>query len=66
MNISFHPSVQLADSSDRFVTVRRGIPTRLNTPAFDPVLMLDGRQPTLELQAQGAMFDHAQTPDFPG
>jgi len=37
-----------------------GIPTTLNTPALDPALMLDGRQPTLELQANGAIHDHAQ------
>lgn len=65
MKIPLHPSVQLGDADDRFVTVRRGIPTTLNTPALDPVLMLDGRQPTLELQAEGAIFDHAQAPDFP-
>jgi len=40
--------------------VRRGIPTTLNTPALDPVLMLDGRQPNLEAQATGAILDHAQ------
>ena len=32
----------------------------LNTPALDPVLMLDGRQPNLEAQAAGAIRDHAQ------
>jgi cytochrome c peroxidase len=40
--------------------VRRGIPTTINTPALDPVLMLDGRQPTLQAQALGAIRDHAQ------
>jgi len=65
MNIALPPNVRLADSSDRFVTLRRGIPTTLNTPALDPVLMLDGRQPTLELQAGGAIQDHAQTVNAP-
>jgi len=61
MRIQLHPNVTLKnDPSARFVTVRRGIPTTFNTPAFDPVLMLDGRQPTLESQAQGAITDHAQ------
>ena len=60
MNIPLPPNVRLADTSDRFVILRRGIPTTLNTPALDPVLMLDGRQPTLELQAGGAISDHAQ------
>jgi cytochrome c peroxidase len=40
--------------------VNRGIPTTLNTPALDPVLMYDGRQPTLQAQAAGAIQDHAQ------
>jgi cytochrome c peroxidase len=65
MTIPLPPNVRLANSNDGFVTVRRGIPTTLNTPALDPVLMLDGRQPSLELQAQGAILDHAQAPAFP-
>ena len=65
MNIPLPPNVRLADSTDRFVILRRGIPTTLNTPALDPVLMLDGRQPTLELQAGGAIHDHAQATEIP-
>ena len=69
MTIPLPPNVRLTDSTDRFVVVTRGIPTTLNTPALDPVLMLDGRQPTLELQAGGAIHDHAQvafdSPDTP-
>jgi cytochrome c peroxidase len=54
-------NVTLADDPGaRTVTVRRGIPTTLNTPALDPVLMVDGRQPDLESQATGAILDHAQ------
>jgi cytochrome c peroxidase len=61
MRIELHPNVVLKnDPSARFVTVRRGIPTTINTPALDPVLMYDGRQPTLESQAHGAITDHAQ------
>ena len=41
--------------------VRRGIPTTLNTPALDPVLMVDGREPDLESQARDAIHDHAQS-----
>ena len=60
MRIPLHPNVTLKnDPGARFVTVRRGIPTTLNTPALDPVLMLDGRQPDLESQALGAITDHA-------
>jgi len=60
ITIPLPPNVRLADSTDRFVTLRRGIATTLNTPALDPVLMLDGRQATLELQAAGAIDNHAQ------
>jgi hypothetical protein len=60
VTIPLPPNVRLGDSTDRFVTVKRGIPTTLNTPSLDPVLMLDGRQPTLELQALGAIEAHAQ------
>lgn len=61
MTIPLAPNVTVADDpSARTVIVRRGIPTTLNTPALDPVLMLDGRQPTLEAQAAGAIRDHAQ------
>jgi cytochrome c peroxidase len=53
-------NVSLADDpTARSVVVRRGIPTTLNTPALDPVLMVDGRQPSLEAQVKGAIADHA-------
>jgi cytochrome c peroxidase len=48
------------DPTITFITLRRGIPTTQNTPALDPVLMLDGRQTSLEEQAAGAIHDHAQ------
>jgi len=61
MTIHMAPNVQLADDpTARTVVVRRGIPTTLNTPALDSVLMVDGRQPSLEAQAAGAILDHAQ------
>lgn len=61
MRIPLHPDVEFKGHPEiREVTVRRGIPTTLNTPALDPVLMLDGRQPTLQAQALGAITDHAQ------
>jgi cytochrome c peroxidase len=61
MTIHMAPNVQLADDpTARTVVLRRGIPTTLNTPAMDPVLMVDGRQPSLEDQATGAILDHAQ------
>jgi cytochrome c peroxidase len=55
------PNVSLADDpAARSVTVRRGIPSTLNTPALDPILMLDGREPNLVSQARNAIRNHAQ------
>lgn len=53
------------DPSARSVVLRRGIPTTLNTPALDPVLMYDGRQPNLPSQALGAIVDHAGATSMP-
>lgn len=61
MNILLAPNVSLTrDPEARTVVLPRGIPTTLNTPALDPVLMYDGRQPDLLSQALGAIVDHAQ------
>ncbi len=61
IDIPLAPNVSLADDPGaRTVTLRRGIATTLNTPALDPILMLDGRQPNLTDQAAGAIRDHAQ------
>src|SRR5262245_40725467 len=61
MRIRLHANVEVKGHPEiREVTVRRGSPTTINTPALDKVLMLDGRQPSLEAQALGAITDHAQ------
>lgn len=61
VEIPLPANVTLADDpSARTVVLRRGIPTTLNTPSLDPVLMQDGRQPSLGSQALGAIHDHAQ------
>ena len=53
--------VTLKDDPDAtHVTFNRGIPTVLNTPALDEVLMYDLRDRTLEEQALGAIHGHAQ------
>lgn len=58
--------VELAgDPGTRAIVVRRGIPTTINTPALDPVLMLDGRGASLTGQANGAIRGHAQATIFP-
>ena len=69
MSIPLPPTIKLVVNSvvtnATHVTVFRGIPTTLNTPGFEalaaenPVIMLDGRQPSLESQALGAIQDHA-------
>ncbi len=60
IRIPLPDNVSLAgDPTARSVVVRRGMSTTLNTPALDPVLMVDGRQPDLIAQARGAIADHA-------
>jgi hypothetical protein len=59
-------NVRLADDPNaRSVVLRRGIPSTLNTPALDSVLMLDGREPNLITQAQNAIRGHAQSTKKP-
>jgi hypothetical protein len=66
VRIALPENVSLADDpAARSVVVRRGIPSTLNTPGLDPVLMLDGRQPDLLAQAGGAIAEHAQAQRTP-
>lgn len=66
VEVPLPPNVSLADDPNaRTVVLRRGISTTLNTPALDPVLMSDGRQPSLESQALGAIQDHGQATGAP-
>jgi cytochrome c peroxidase len=58
-------NISIAGSSARRVTLNRGVPTTFNTPALDPVLMADGRAPTLEAQALDAIHSHAQNKTEP-
>lgn len=61
VEIPLPANVRLADDPDaRSVVLRRGIPSTLNTPALDPVLMLDGRDPELRTQARNAIRAHYQ------
>lgn len=61
VEIPLPDNVRLADDvSARSVKVRRGIPSTLNTPALDTVLMQDGREPNLQAQALNAIRGHAQ------
>ena len=59
--IPLPPWISMADDPGAtHVTVFRGIPSTRNTPALDPVLLHDGRAPTLQEQARGAIHDHYQ------
>ncbi len=55
------PGIRLSDdpAADSIV-VARGVPSTLNTPGLDPVLMLDGRAADLLEQARSAITGHAQ------
>jgi cytochrome c peroxidase len=64
--IPLPPWLSLADDPGAtHVTVFRGIPSTRNTPALDPVLLHDGRAPTLQEQARGAIHDHYQNTSEP-
>jgi cytochrome c peroxidase len=68
VTIPLPANIRLATSSARSVTLRRGIPTTLDAPKLDTMLMMDGRATSLENQASGAILGHAQarrtpTPD---
>jgi cytochrome c peroxidase len=52
--------VVLDDPSATAITLRHGLPSTMNTPSLDTVLMYDGRAPDLVEQARGAIFDHAE------
>ena len=61
MELALPANVELGDDPDAgSVILARGIPTTLNTPALDPVLMVDGRKSSLQAQAASAIADHAQ------
>lgn len=61
VRIPLPPQLSLAgDPAARSIVVRRGIPSTLNTPALDAVLMVDGRHASLVAQARDAIADHAQ------
>ncbi len=62
VEIPLPDNVRLLDDPDASsVVLRRGIPSTLNTPALDEVLMQDGRAPDLMAQASDAIAVHAQS-----
>jgi hypothetical protein len=61
IEIPLPPGVVLVgDPTRRSVILNRGTPTTMNTPALDPQLMYDTREPNLHRQAFNAIVGHAQ------
>jgi hypothetical protein len=61
IEIPLPPGVVLLDDPTRTsVILNRGTPTTINTPALDPMLMYDTREPNLQQQAFNAIHAHAQ------
>src|SRR5664279_2487869 len=66
VEIPLPANVSVADDPRaRSVALRRGTPSTLNTPALDPVLMVDGRDPNLPTQALHAIQAHDQATKTP-
>jgi hypothetical protein len=66
IEIPLPPGVVLVDDpSRRSVILNRGTPTTMNTPALDPQLMYDTREPNLQQQAFNAIAGHAQNTRVP-
>ena len=57
--------VLLDDPSAASVVLARGVPSTVNTPALDPALMYDMRNPDLQDQASAAVDRHAQPTVLP-
>lgn len=53
--------VLVDDPSATSVVFARGVPSTVNTPALDPALMYDMRDPDLQAQAAGAIDRHGQS-----
>ncbi|NND59052.1 MAG: hypothetical protein HKN49_02180 [Gammaproteobacteria bacterium] len=61
VEIPLPPHITIKNSNATSVILNRGVPSTINTPALDPVLMYDGRDDTLQGQALGAIRGHAQS-----
>jgi cytochrome c peroxidase len=57
--------ILLDDPSATSVVFARGVPSTVNTPALDPALMYDMRNPDLQDQASAAVARHAQPTVLP-
>ncbi|MFM2419015.1 MAG: hypothetical protein RL385_3738 [Pseudomonadota bacterium] len=60
VDISLPQGWSIPGSSQTHATLARAVPTTMNVPALDPLLMADGRFSTPESQALGAVHAHAE------
>lgn len=60
VTIPLPPNVSIVGSTARSVQLFRWIPSTLNTPSLETVLMADGRAPSLQAQAADAIATHYQ------
>jgi cytochrome c peroxidase len=66
VNVPLAAGVTVADSpTATSVRLERSVPSTVDRPALDPVLMWDGRAPSLEAQALGAMTTHMAATETP-
>jgi cytochrome c peroxidase len=66
VEIDLPPNVVLAaNPTQRKVTLRRSIPSTIDAPSLDSMLMFDGRAASLQAQAAGAIAGHAQATRTP-
>ncbi|HYH95204.1 cytochrome c peroxidase [Hyalangium sp.] len=61
VDITLPANVTLAsDPTRRTLMLRRGIPSTIDAPSLDSVIMWDGREATLQTQARSALLGHAE------
>lgn len=61
VTIPLAPNVRLAaNPGATSVKLRRSVPSTLDTPSLEPVLMWDGREPDLASQARSAILEHSE------
>jgi cytochrome c peroxidase len=66
VEMNLPPNVHLAGSPDaRQVVLNRGVPTVINTPRLDKLLMVDGRETSVETQALNAVRSHFEPGALP-
>ena len=65
VELNLPSNIRIAGSSARTVTVRRAVPSTIDMPKLDTMLMYDGRVRDLQAQAAGAIAGHAQAERTP-